>query len=85
MEDCMLTTLDNPFDPFNQFDEWFAFDVSKGHNTCGLLARIANTSQELSEADYDLEVDRAMNDIVKYDPLNLWIKVYRNSEKFKKN
>ena len=85
MEDCMLTTLDNPFDPFNQFDEWFAFDVSKGHNTCGLLARIANTSQELSEADYDLEVDRAMNDIVKYDPLNLWIKVYRNSEKFKKS
>ena len=38
---CMLTTFDNPFDPFEQFTSWFLFDVEKGYNTCGRLARIA--------------------------------------------
>ena len=40
--DCMLTTFDNPFDPFDQFTSWLLFDKEKGHNTCEYLARIAN-------------------------------------------
>lgn len=26
---CMLTTVDNPFDPFEQFTSWFMFDEEK--------------------------------------------------------
>ena len=54
---CMLTTFDNPYDPFEQFTSWFLFDVEKGYNTCGKLARIANLPEGLSEK----EVDREMN------------------------
>ena len=25
-----ITTFDNPFDPFEQFDSWFLFDCEKG-------------------------------------------------------
>lgn len=73
--DYALSTLDNPFNPITQFDEWFAYDTSMGYNTCGLLARIAKTSNELSEADNDLAIDQAMDEIVKQNVLGNLIKV----------
>ena len=53
MKEFMLTTFDNPYDPFTQFDEWFHFDMEKGYNSCEYLARISRTSEELSENDFD--------------------------------
>jgi hypothetical protein len=43
LNQSMLTTEDNPFDPFTQFDEWYAFDVEKEYYTCAYLARIAKS------------------------------------------
>ncbi len=43
----MLTTVDNPFSPFTQWVEWYAYDTASGYHTCALLARIAITSDEL--------------------------------------
>ena len=63
----MLTTLDNPFDPFIDFKAWDLFDREKGHNTSSRLARIANIDSEMSQKEYEDEMDRAMNLIVKYD------------------
>ena len=40
----MLTTIDNPFDPFTQFDDWLRFDEEKGYHTCQFLAKIARPS-----------------------------------------
>ena len=67
----MLTTIDNPFDPFEQFTSWFLFDVEKGYNTCSRLARIANISDELSEKEVDEEIERAINEIIKDDFMNI--------------
>jgi hypothetical protein len=61
----MLTTVDNPFSPFTQFDEWFAFDTSKGYNSSGLLARIVITSDELSEADQSVAIENGIDEIVR--------------------
>lgn len=73
--DCMLTTFDNPFDPFDQFTSWLLFDKEKGHNTCEYLARIANLSDDMSQEEVDIEVERAIDSIIKYDQTNTFKKV----------
>lgn len=75
-----ITTIDNPFNPFEQFKEWFQFDTEKGYNTCSYLARIAHTSDSLSDKEYNDEIERAIDEIIKYDPLNIYKKVYSNSK-----
>ena len=71
----MLTTFDNPYDPFNEFDSWFLFDVEKGYNTCSYLARIARPADQLSEEENEKEVERAIDEIIKYDFQNIYKKV----------
>lgn len=70
-----LTTVDNPYDPFTQFDSWFLYDVEKGYNTCALLARIANTNSDMSESEENEEVKRAIDEIIKNDFLNIYKRV----------
>lgn len=70
-----LTTLDNPYDPIDDFRHWFMFDMNKGYNSCAYLARIAHTSDALSDEENSEEVERAIDEIVKYDPFNLYVKV----------
>ena len=72
---CMLTTFDNPYNPFEQFASWFLFDTEKGYNSCSYLGRIARTSDQLSEIEYDSEVERAIDEIIKYDFRNIYKKV----------
>ena len=81
MTEHMLSTASNPFNPFENFDAWLQYDIEKGYNCCGLLARIARTSTELSECDYNLEVDRAIDEIVMNIPLedDYFIKVSKES------
>jgi hypothetical protein len=71
----MLTTLDNPYNPFTQFDEWLQFDESKGYHTCAYLARIVITSDELSETDQALSNEEAIDEIVSMNVLGLYKKV----------
>ena len=75
MRRCMLTTFDNPYDPFEQFTSWFLFDIEKGYNTCSYLGRIARTSDQLSEEENELEIERAIDEIIKYDFRNIYKKV----------
>ena len=75
--DCMLTTFDNPFDPFDQFTSWLLFDKEKGHNTCEYLARIVNISDDMSQEEIDIETERAIDSIIKYDVTNTFKKVTR--------
>jgi hypothetical protein len=77
----MLTTIDNPFDPFEQFTSWFLFDTEKGYNSCAYLGRIARTSEQLSDEENNKEVERAIDEIIKYDFMNIYKKVKRKNEK----
>lgn len=72
---CMLTTFDNPYDPFEDFTSWFMFDVEKGYNSCSKLARIAKLQDDFSQKEVDEEIERAIDEIIFYDPINIYKKV----------
>ena len=75
MAKTMLTTIDNPFDPFLDFDRWYSFDVEKGYHTCGYLARIAKSSDDLSIAEQEYEQEAAIDEIVELNVLGIYKKV----------
>ena len=72
---CMLTTFDNPYNPFDEFTSWFMFDEEKGYHSCAYLGRIAKTSEQLSDEENALEIERAIDEIIKYDFQNIYKKV----------
>ena len=75
----MLTTTDNPYDPFTRFDEWYQYDVEQGYHTSAYLARITRTSDELSETDQELAIEYAIDEIVKENVLGIYRKVAQTS------
>lgn len=84
MAKCALTTFDNPYDPFDQFDAWYNFDLDRSriHQTkdcCSFLARIARTSDQLTEEENDQEIERAIDEIIKYDFMNIYKKFTKES------
>lgn len=79
--DIMLTTIDNPFDPFTEWDEWWAFDISHGHRTCEYLDRVCVTSDNLSEPVMRADIHDAMRLIIKEDPLGLYILAFPNGKR----
>jgi hypothetical protein len=79
--DTMITTIDNPWDPFTQFDEWYAFDIAKGYNTCSYLARLAPISDALSEEDNDLAISSAQDEIINLNIFGKYLKIKRGEFK----
>ncbi|MDD6639638.1 MAG: hypothetical protein PUE66_01375 [Erysipelotrichaceae bacterium] len=72
-----ITTIDNPFDPIEDFASWFDFDVEKGYYTCSKLARISNVSDDMTQIEEDEEVERAIDRLIELDPLDLYRKVIK--------
>ena len=75
--ETMLTTFDNPFDPFEDFTSWWMFDVEKGYNTCGYVDRIAHVTDDMTQKEVNEEIERAIDEIILYNPLNIYKKVKR--------
>ena len=75
--DCMLTTTDNPYDPFTQFKSWFLYDVEKGYYSCGYLARICFISSEMTEDEINEAMEQAIYEIIRLDLTGKYTKVYR--------
>lgn len=65
-----LTTTDNPYDPLDQFAQWFAFDSYKGYYSCSLLDRIARTSKQFTDEENNEEIERAIDEIVHFDTVS---------------
>lgn len=92
----MLTTFDNPFNPFVDFSSWYMFDCEKDHNTSSRLARIMNVDSEMTQKEIEEERNRAMNLIVEYDAedtffkgteeqIEKWLNHVKNDEKTEEN
>lgn len=74
---AMLTTTDNPFDPFLQWNEWYAYDEAQGYHTCGYLDRMSFNAPELSERDNNVETLKAMNAIIEIEGSERYKIVYK--------
>ena len=72
----MLTTLDNPFDPFVDFTSWYMFDCENDHNTSSRIARLAQLDPEMSQKEVDEEQARAMEFIFNHDLEGKYVKVW---------
>jgi len=77
MAKVMLTTKDNPYDPFDHFDEWYVWDETAGYHTCGYLGRVAGTSPDLGDDANDELIEEAIDNIVRLDPLGQYVKLKR--------
>ena len=75
----MLSTADNPFSPFTQWVDWRRYDEDKGYYTCEYLAKIAITSDDLSDADYQQAINYAIDEILELNILGNYIKVSEDS------
>ena len=74
-----ITTVDNPFNPFDQFVEWYLFDKDMGYDSCEFLARVADVDDTLSDAEKNREVERAIDRIIRFDFLHIYKKVERKA------
>lgn len=81
MADVMVTTIDNPFDPFTEFDEWNNFDtVEKGYYTKEYLDRVSYDTNEMSPEIADYLVEKAVDEIVSINALGIYKKVWRKDK-----
>lgn len=75
MAEHMLTTVDNPYNPYTHWDEWFVYDTTAGHHTCGLLARVAKNSDELSDTDQEKANEIAIDTVLNEDAHGIFLRV----------
>lgn len=70
-----LTTIDNPYNPFDDFEHWFTWDEMNGYHTCSLLARVAKVSDAMSSAEQESAVEQAIESIIAHDLTNKYRRV----------
>lgn len=75
MPEYMLTTVDNPYNPFTEWDEWYQFDLHQGYNTPSFLARIVKLSPDLPEAEQKAIINQAIDEIIEENVSGMWRKV----------
>ena len=86
MEIVSLSTVDNPYDPIDDFDRWYATDlqlavINHRRDTCSMLALFAHCSENLSEIRNKEEIERAIDEIIANDVMNVYKKVKHESKK----
>lgn len=81
MSEYMLTTIDNPFNPFTEYDDWKVFDRDYEHYCHEVLARNCFVSDAFSDKIQDSEIDAAMDKVLS-DPLyaGIYIRVKADSK-----
>ena len=77
--EIMLTTVDNPFNPFDNFDSWLLFDKEKGYNSCERLARLLQITDEMSQIEIEEERIRAIDRLIELDFTNTFVRATRNT------
>ena len=67
-----ITTIDSPFNPFEDFASWYDFDMEKGYCSCQRVARLANITDDMTDIEEEEEIERATRRLVEIDPLDIF-------------
>ena len=79
-QEFALTTIDNPYSPFTQWEEWYAYDLANGYNSCSLLDRLTISNSEHPDSLVDLDIEQAMKQIVDCDEAGKYKIITENDE-----
>lgn len=94
MKDIMLTTFNNPYDPFTNYEEWYRFDLNNGTDCCGYLARmvdrVESENKKIAKTDdafvddetNDEFIEQALKKIISIEPLTYMV-VEPNDPRYK--
>lgn len=77
MRQVHITTIDNPFDPFDDFNSWFMFDVEKGYYSSSKIARLVKTTDDMTEKEEIEAIESAIDRLIEIDPLDIYVKIVR--------
>ncbi len=80
MRETMLSTVDNPYNPFSDFDKWFQYDVVHNYNCLGIMAANTYSSNEYGEGRILEDIEQGIDDFLKNDILGLYIKVVHDTD-----
>ena len=69
-KEIMITTADNPYDPFTQWEQWLVFDKLKGYHTPERLAKVAPLSEQLSDTEFYESVEAGIEAMMRYGALD---------------
>ena len=75
MKDVFITTYDNPYDYFKQFDQWLNYDRLKGYFTLEYVGRLARLAPDLSEEEERIEMENTFDKIIEWNG-DFYKKVY---------
>lgn len=76
MDDCMVTTMDNPWNPFTHYHEWLSYDMEKGYNTGEWIHILTRTSNDLLPEEVDEQIDAGIARLLEIDPYGIHVKLY---------
>jgi hypothetical protein len=65
-----VTTTDNPFDPFTQWEDWYRFDMQNGYNLLGYVARdpgVASVPSDAPPATLQRALEQAIDTICQFN------------------
>ncbi len=70
-----ITTIDNPYCPWTQFKQWYAYDLQQGYNTLGWLDVVTFCYEGMSDDDYEIEIEKGINELLRIDVYGKFLKI----------
>lgn len=69
-KEVRITTVDNPYNPFTEWDDWLMYDVQQGYATCERLSSISLLSEQLTDQENFQAAEDAINELLKTGAIN---------------
>ena len=82
-KECMLSTVDNEINPFEDIVAWRLFDIEHGYYSSERLAKVVQPllKEDMTQQEENEAIEFAIDTIIKNDFLNIFKKVYRDVKK----